>query len=369
MKIALVAGARPNFVKIAPLLEALKARPGLEPFVVHTGQHYDDAMSAGFFRDLEMPEPDRNLGVGSGSHAAQTARIMERFDALLDEDGPVDLVAVVGDVNSTVACTLTAVKRRIPVAHVEAGLRSFDRRMPEEINRIVTDALSSYLFTPSRDADENLLEEGRPPESIHFVGNVMVDTLLRFREKARERSRTFEALGLARGAFALLTLHRPENVDDPCVFGGILRAVGEIQRDVRVVYPVHPRSRKTMDAGGFLETAAGFAGLTLTEPLGYLDFTALESDALFVMTDSGGVQEETTVLGVPCLTLRENTERPVTVTEGTNTVVGLEPDAIVAAARAILSGTADRTPRRPELWDGKAAGRIVTVLASAACRT
>jgi len=291
---------------------------------------------------------------------------MERFDALLDEER-VDLVVVVGDVNSTAACTLTAAKRRIPVAHVEAGLRSFDRRMPEEINRIVTDALSSYLFTPSRDGDENLLKEGRPSASIHFVGNVMVDTLLRFREKARAGSRALETLGLAPRAFALLTLHRPENVDDIGVFRGILDAVGEIQRDVRVVYPVHPRSRKTMDAAGLAKTAAGFQGLTMTEPLSYLDFTALESQALFVMTDSGGVQEETTVLGVPCLTLRENTERPVTVTEGTNRVVGLEPRAIVGAALGILSGGGvDRTPRRPELWDGKAAERIAAILAGAA---
>jgi UDP-N-acetylglucosamine 2-epimerase (non-hydrolysing) len=238
--------------------------------------------------------------------------------------------------------------------------------MPEEINRVVTDALSSHLFTPSRDADENLLREGRPHESIHFVGNVMVDTLLRFREKAREASRALGTLGLEPRGFALLTLHRPENVDSPGVFKGILSAVGEIQRDVRVVYPVHPRSRKTMEAGGLLKTAAGLPGLTMTEPLGYLDFTALESDALFVMTDSGGVQEETTVLGVPCLTLRENTERPVTVTEGTNRVVGLEPRAIVEAARAVLSGKADRTPKRPELWDGKAAGRIAEILARGA---
>jgi UDP-N-acetylglucosamine 2-epimerase (non-hydrolysing) len=362
MTIVLVAGARPNFVKISPLREALAARRGVDVAVVHTGQHYDDAMSAAFFRDLEIPEPDRHLGVGSASHAVQTARIMEAFDRFLDE-APVDLVVVVGDVNSTVACSLTSVKRSIPVAHVEAGLRSFDWTMPEEINRLVTDAVSTYLFTPSRDADENLRREGRSSEDIYFVGNVMVDTLLRFREKARSTSRARGELGLTPGGYALLTLHRPGNVDDTRAFEGILDALETIARDTVVVYPMHPRSRKMLESGGLARRAQAIEGLVLSEPLGYLDFIALEESARFVMTDSGGVQEETTVLGVPCITLRPNTERPVTVTHGTNRIVGTEPGAVIEAARDVMSGAPRRPGRLPELWDGRAAERIAGVLA------
>ncbi len=364
MRIALIAGARPNFVKIAPLREALAGRAGLEARIVHTGQHYDDEMSAAFFRDLSIPEPDYHLGVGSASHAVQTARIMEAFDRLLDE-APVDLVVVVGDVNSTVACSLVAVKRSIPVAHVEAGLRSFDWSMPEEINRLVTDAVSTYLFTPSRDADENLKREGRDPLSIHFVGNVMVDTLLRFRDQALATSGVLGKFGLDEGGYAVLTLHRPRNVDDPATFEAILGALEAIARDVPIVYPVHPRSREMLEKGGLSERAEGIDGLILTDPLGYLDFLALEGRARFVMTDSGGVQEETTVLGVPCLTLRSNTERPVTVTEGTNRVVGTDPAAIVEAARAVVAA-GGRAERLPELWDGRAAERIADILAEMA---
>ena len=360
MRVALIAGARPNFVKIARLQEALSGRSGMEVLVVHTGQHYDDEMSAGFFRDLEMQEPERNLGVGSGSHAVQTAGVMTRFDAFLDEVAT-DMVVVVGDVNSTVACSLTAVKRGIPVAHVEAGLRSFDWGMPEEINRLVTDRLSSLLFTPSRDGDENLRREGRPAEAIHFVGNVMVDTLLKFRDKAA-RSDVLARLGVTAGEYAVLTMHRPRNVDTRAAFAGLLGAFAEIAGRIPIVYPMHPRSRRTLIEAGLLERAEAISGLMMTGPLGYLDFIELEARARFVMTDSGGVQEETTVLGVPCLTLRPNTERPVTITEGTNTLVGTSPDVITEAAAGILDEGYRLSGRLPELWDGHASERIADII-------
>lgn len=361
MRIILIAGARPNFVKIAPLREALGARGSIDPIIVHTGQHYDDQMSAAFFRELDIPAPDHNLGVGSASHAIQTARIMKTFDGFLDEEAA-DLVAVVGDVNSTVACSLTAVKRGIPVAHVEAGLRSFDWTMPEEINRIVTDTVSSYLFTPSRDADENLMREGRSSDDIHLVGNVMVDTLLKFKERALARDGTLFALGVSPGEYAVLTLHRPANVDERPAFEAILDALEEIAADLPVVYPMHPRSVKTLQAVGLGDRARSIQGLMLTGPLGYLDFIALEAQARFVLTDSGGVQEETTVLGVPCLTLRPNTERPVTITHGTNRLVGTGRDAIVDAASALVGGDLPAPAGPPELWDGRAAERIADVL-------
>jgi UDP-N-acetylglucosamine 2-epimerase (non-hydrolysing) len=360
MRVVLIAGARPNFVKIAPLRRALGAVTEVEVTVVHTGQHYDDEMSAAFFRDLEIAEPERNLGVGSGSHAVQTAAVMTAFDALLDEM-PTDLVVVVGDVNSTVACSLTAVKRGIPVAHVEAGLRSFDWEMPEEINRIVTDRLSSLLFTPSRDGDENLLKEGRPAEAIHFVGNVMVDTLLRFRDKAAQ-SDVLDRLAVEEGGYAVLTLHRPRNVDTREAFSGMLGAFERIAGRIPIVYPMHPRSRKTLVEAGLMERAEAISGLMLTGPLGYLDFIELEARAAFAMTDSGGVQEETTVLGVPCLTLRPNTERPVTITEGTNELVGTDPDDIAEAAIRLLDRERTTQRRVPELWDGRAAERISGVI-------
>jgi UDP-N-acetylglucosamine 2-epimerase (non-hydrolysing) len=362
MRVVLIAGARPNFVKIAPLRRALGALAGVEVMVVHTGQHYDDEMSAAFFRDLEIAEPERNLGVGSGSHAVQTAGVMVAFDAFLDEV-PTDMVVVVGDVNSTVACSLTAVKRGIPVAHVEAGLRSFDWEMPEEINRIVTDRLSSLLFTPSRDGDENLIKEGRPPEAIHFVGNVMVDTLLRFRDKAAE-SDVLDRLGVDEGGYAVLTLHRPRNVDTREAFSGMLGAFERIASRIPIVYPMHPRSRKTLVEAGLMERAEAMAGLMLTGPLGYLDFLELQARAAFAMTDSGGVQEETTVLGVPCMTLRPNTERPVTITEGTNELVGTDPAAIAEAATRLLDDGRTAQGRVPELWDGRAAERIADVIAA-----
>jgi len=362
MRVVLIAGARPNFVKIAPLQRALSGRGGIDVLVVHTGQHYDDEMSAAFFRDLEMEAPERNLGVGSGSHAVQTAAVMTSFDAFLDEVAT-DMVVVVGDVNSTVACSLTAVKRGIPVAHVEAGLRSFDWEMPEEINRLVTDRLSSLLFTPSRDGDENLKKEGRPAEAIHFVGNVMVDTLLRFREKAA-RSDVLDRLGIAAGEYAVLTLHRPGNVDTRGTFVGLLDAFAGIAGHIPVVYPMHPRSSRTLAEAGLQARAEAISGLMMTGPLGYLDFIELEARARFVMTDSGGVQEETTVLGVPCLTLRPNTERPVTITEGTNTLVGTSADAITKAAAHILNEGYKPSGRLPELWDGHASERIADVIES-----
>jgi UDP-N-acetylglucosamine 2-epimerase (non-hydrolysing) len=362
MLVALIAGARPNFVKIAALERALRVRGGVEPMVVHTGQHYDDTMSAAFFKDLEISEPATNLGVGSGSHASQTGAIMAAFDGFLDET-PVDLVVVVGDVNSTVACSLTAVKRHIPVAHVEAGLRSFDREMPEEINRIVTDSISSLLFTPSRDGDENLRREGRSQSAVHFVGNVMVDTLMRFREKASS-SDILGRLGVTEGVYAVLTLHRPRNVDTREAFSEMLDAFERIGERITVVYPMHPRSRKTLSEVGLLERAESMGGLRMTSPLGYLDFLELEARAAFAMTDSGGVQEETTVLGVPCLTLRPNTERPVTISEGTNRLVGTAPEAIVDAAEEILDGEHEVPGRLPELWDGHASERIADVIVS-----
>jgi UDP-N-acetylglucosamine 2-epimerase (non-hydrolysing) len=363
VRIALVAGARPNFVKIAPLREALDRRDGLTTLVVHTGQHYDDSMSATFFRDLGMPAPEHNLGVGSGPHAVQTGRIMEAFDRLLDEV-PVDLVVVVGDVNSTAACSLTGAKRGIPVAHVEAGLRSFDWTMPEEVNRVVTDAISSYLFTPSRDADENLRAEGRSPDAIHFVGNVMIDTLLKYRDRARDDSGILSELGVSPGDYAVLTLHRPRNVDEKGAFEGLLRGLARIAREIPVVYPMHPRSASMLRGAGLTELAASIDGLLITGPMGYLDFVQLESRARFVMTDSGGVQEETTVLGVPCLTLRPHTERPITITQGTNRLVGTDPEAMVEAALEAVAGGGRREAGLPELWDGKAAERVADVLAS-----
>ena len=362
MRVVLIAGARPNFVKIAPLRRALSGRDGVEVMVVHTGQHYDDEMSASFFRELEIAEPERNLGVGSGSHAAQTAGVMTAFDVFLDEV-ETDMVVVVGDVNSTVACSLTAVKRGIPVAHVEAGLRSFDWEMPEEINRLVTDRLSSLLFTPSRDGDENLLREGRPAEAIHFVGNVMADTLLAFRDRAAS-SDVLARLGVDAGGYAVLTLHRPSNVDTREAFSGMLDAFAEIAGRIPIVYPMHPRSRKTLAEAGLMERAEGIPGLITTGPLGYLDFIELEARAAFAMTDSGGVQEETTVLGVPCLTLRPNTERPVTITEGTNELVGTDPAAITAAAGRVLDGGVTVSGRVPELWDGRAAERIADIIST-----
>ncbi len=374
MKILLVVGARPNFMKIAPIVEALEAwnrdHPGhrIEYRLIHTGQHYDERMYRTFFEDLGIPHPDEDLEVGSGSHTYQTAHVMLRFEAVCERERP-DWVLVVGDVNSTMAASLVAVKMGIRVCHVEAGLRSRDRTMPEEINRIVTDAVADLLFTTSRDADQNLRAEGIPPEKIRFVGNVMIDTLLRQLE--RLETRRPKSVVAAGQRYAVLTLHRPSNVDRRETFSRILDALLTIARDIPIVFPIHPRTRKMARSFGldraFMELPPPDRvldpGLYVTDPLGYHDFLNLWKDALFVMTDSGGLQEETTALGIPCLTLRENTERPVTIWEGTNTLVGTDPDAIVREARAILGGKG-KSGRIPELWDGKAAERIVRALAA-----
>jgi UDP-N-acetylglucosamine 2-epimerase (non-hydrolysing) len=362
-------------MKVAPLLREFRARPELfEARLLHTGQHYDELMSDVFFQELEIPPPDLHLGIGSGTHAVQTARIMEAFEKVLTEDRP-DWVVVVGDVNSTLACSVVAAKMSPPVrvAHVEAGLRSGDRTMPEEINRIVTDALSDLLFTTSPDADRNLVAEGVPRRRIRRVGNVMIDTLRRFLARA-DSSDVMRRLGIA-PPFALLTLHRPSNVDDPQALRRIFAALEIIARDLPILFPVHPRALKMIEALGVrVPGAAGTApgrpaaggpaprGLRLVEPLGYLDFLHLQKRARLVLTDSGGIQEEASILGVPCLTLRDNTERPITLTRGTNRLVGSATEKIVGAARRILRSPAPR-PRPIPMWDGRAAARIAAIFA------
>jgi UDP-N-acetylglucosamine 2-epimerase (non-hydrolysing) len=355
IRILAVAGARPNFMKIAPLLRAMKKRPRIEAFLVHTGQHYDAAMSDAFFRDLGMPKPDVNLAVGSGSHAAQTADVLRAIEPALLEWKP-DVVVVVGDVNSTLAATIAAVKLGIEVAHVEAGLRSFDRTMPEEINRILTDSVSRWLFTSEPSGAANLRREGVATERIHFVGNVMIDTLIACLEAARAAA-PLTQLGLEPGGYGLLTLHRPSNVDDPERLEGLFDALERIHQRLPVVFPVHPRTRASIETRLHGRTPR----LQLTDPLGYLDFLGLMSRARLVLTDSGGIQEETTALGIPCLTMRDNTERPVTVERGTNRLVGSDPTAILAAAFEILDGE-PKPGKKPELWDGQASERIIDVL-------
>jgi UDP-N-acetylglucosamine 2-epimerase (non-hydrolysing) len=355
-----VVGARPNFMKIAPIQRLMKNQSNsFDPVLVHTGQHYDERMSKLFFEDLQLPEPDIYLGVGSGTHAEQTAKIMVEFEKICIEYKP-DLVLVVGDVNSTAACSIVASKQWIPVAHVEAGLRSFDRKMPEEINRVVTDALSEYLFITENSGIENLAKEGVNPAKVHFVGNVMIDSLVFFLEKARE-SKILDQLQLGSGNYALVTLHRPSNVDDKDNFLKIISAFKEIQQHLPIVFPIHPRTKKNISNFGLESEVSKLANLKLIEPIGYLDFMQLMQNCGFVMTDSGGIQEETTYLGIPCLTLRENTERPVTAEIGTNEVVGTDTEKIIRLSNQIISGNWKKG-QVPELWDGHAADRIVQVL-------
>jgi len=357
--ITMVAGARPNFMKIAPIARAFQAAEiGFR--IVHTGQHYDEKMSRTFFEELQIPHPDVNLEVGSGSHIRQISEVMRRLEEELTAHRP-DALLVVGDVNSTAAATIAAVKLGIPVAHVEAGLRSFDRTMPEEINRLLTDAISRWLFTSEPSGGANLLREGVPAERIHFVGNVMIDTLLTHRQRA-DGERTAREMGLKPRGYVVMTLHRPSNVDDLERFASIMRAVRRIAAELPVLFAVHPRTRARVEALGPVERALQDR-LQLVEPLGYLSMLGLMDAARFVMTDSGGIQEETTALGVPCLTLRENTERPVTIEVGGNRLVGWRTEAILAAAADLLAGT-NTPPRIPEKWDGRASERIAAILKS-----
>jgi UDP-N-acetylglucosamine 2-epimerase (non-hydrolysing) len=357
MRVICVAGARPNYMKIKPVMDALEDS-GAEVLLVHTGQHYDHAMSDVFFADLRIRQPDYLLGAGSGSHAEQTCRVMTAFEPLADQLRP-DVVVVVGDVNSTMACALVTAKSGALLAHVEAGLRSRDWSMPEEVNRVVTDRVSDFLFAPSADAVANLRAEGYRADQIHLAGNVMADTLLANLDRAAAGD-TLARLGLVPREYGLATLHRPANVDDPAVLAALLPALAEVARLCPLVLPAHPRAAARLRAAG----AAG--RVRVIPPAGYLDFLALQASARLVLTDSGGVQEETTILGVPCLTLRENTERPVTLTDGTNQLVGRDPGRIVAAARQVLESPP--APRRPALWDGRAGQRIASALVAGGAR-
>ena len=359
MKVMPVVGARPNFMKIAPLADAMAKREGIESFLVHTGQHYDENMSRLFFDELGIPKPDINLEVGSGSHARQTGEIIQSFEPVLLEHRP-DVVVVVGDVNSTIACALVSVKLGVPVAHVEAGLRSFDRSMPEEINRLLTDQISEFLFTTEESAAENLQREGISADKIFFVGNCMIDTLMKNRDRALQRN-PMAKYNLKSEEYALVTLHRPSNVDEAAPLQGIFDALGEIAKRMPVLFPVHPRTRKMFENFGLLQSLEKESDLRLIEPIGYLDFLGLMANAKLVLTDSGGIQEETTVLKVPCLTLRFNTERPITLTQGTNRLVGNDRDKILDSAEEILTGKFPQG-RIPDLWDGGAAERITDVL-------
>jgi UDP-N-acetylglucosamine 2-epimerase (non-hydrolysing) len=380
LKIMSIVGARPNMMKVAPLLAELRRHDEIEPVLVHTGQHYDYSMSQVFFDQLGVPPPDYNLDVGSAPHYAQTAEIMRKFGDLVQNDRP-DMVLVAGDVNSTIACALVAAKERIPVAHVEAGLRSFDRSMPEEINRILTDALSDLLFTTEESANQNLANEGVAPDKVFFVGNLMIDSLVRALKIARPSSLRAE-LGLTARPYVVLTLHRPSNVDNGEKLKRTLEAIAEIAQRIPVVFPAHPRTARNIESAG---ESAGLSaarvwkggllpvsGLWMMPPAPYLDFLDLVQHAVMVITDSGGVQEETTFLGVPCLTYRDNTERPVTVSMGTNQVVGCDPHRLLLNALEVLESThqgkGGSTPVRPPLWDGRTAPRIVRVLKAAAQR-
>jgi len=353
----IVVGARPNYMKAAPIVREFE-KQGVKPLVVHTGQHYSRRLSSDLLRDVGI-RPDINLQVGSGSHAEQTAKVLTRFERLLIKRRP-NLVIVVGDVNSTLACSLASVKLGVPVAHIEAGLRSFDRSMPEEINRLVTDRISDILFTTSQAASRQLVREGVASQNIHFVGNVMIDTLFHTLKRVRDWT-VCEKFQVKTRHYALLTLHRPSNVDSPSTSSGLIRALRCIASEIPILFPVHPRTTAMFKQHGLLTGLKRVPNLKLTEPIRYLHFTTLLRDARFVMTDSGGIQEETTAMGIPCLTLRNNTERPMTVTSGTNRIVGQNPDRIVSAARSILKRS--KMPRRvPAKWDGRAAHRIIRIL-------
>lgn len=361
IKVLSVVGARPNFIKIGALHRAFEANPDLTSRIVHTGQHYDAKMSDVFFRQLELPEPDIYLGIGSGSHARQTADVMTAFEEVVLREQP-DVVVVVGDVNSTVAAALVASKLHVPLVHVEAGLRSFDRRMPEEINRLATDAISDLLYVSEQSGLDNLHREGVPEEKVYFAGNVMIDSLVHFREKARALA-TAEEYGLEEGRYILTTLHRPSNVDSSENLLRIAELLAELQELATVVFPVHPRTRARLGSEGLLDRLDRLPNLRLTEPLGYLEFLNLMMHAGLLVTDSGGIQEETTFLRIPCITIRENTERPVTVDLGTNILLPLDQEEIVAAARRAMTGDW-KEGTIPPLWDGKAATRIADHLAA-----
>jgi UDP-N-acetylglucosamine 2-epimerase (non-hydrolysing) len=346
-------------MKIAPLMTVFKSRPKIEPLLVHTGQHYDEKMSDVFFRQLGIPDPDINLGCGGGSHAQQTAAIMTAFEPVVIEHKP-DAVLVVGDVNSTIACGLVAVKMGVKLLHVEAGLRSYDRTMPEEINRILTDSISDMLFCTEQSGVDNLRREGVAEEKIHLVGNVMIDSLLNNRAKA-EATPILEQLNLRPGHYAVVTLHRPANVDDPDALAGLVGVLDAVQSDMPVVFPIHPRTRQHLASGVLAACVSAMTNLRIIEPIGYLEFLKLTANARIVLTDSGGIQEETTILDVPCLTLRDNTERPVTCEMGSNRLVGTRPEGIITAYREAMQGRR-RKSQIPPLWDGHAAERIAEIL-------
>jgi UDP-N-acetylglucosamine 2-epimerase (non-hydrolysing) len=359
MKVINVVGARPNFVKIAELINIMKKYPEIISVLVHTGQHYDYEMSKQFFEDLNIPSPDIYLGVGSSSHAIQTAKIMIEFEKVISTQNP-DLIVVVGDVNSTIACALTAIKMNVKIAHIEAGLRSFDRTMPEEINRLLTDAISDYLFITEKSAKINLLKEGIPKAKIYMVGNIMIDTLIKNKDKAKKTT-ILNELNLTPNSYALLTLHRPNNVDIKENLDNILDGLAYVQKYIKILFPAHPRTLKRIQEYKLLNKINNMKNFILISPLSYLNFLRLMMEAKFVLTDSGGIQEETTFLQIPCLTLRENTERPITVEEGTNTIVGCDKEKIIENVSKIINGDYKKG-KIPPLWDGNTANRIVDIL-------
>lgn len=359
IKILTIVGTRPNFIKIAPLIREMKKYRQIEPILVHTGQHYNYEMSQLFFQELKIPKPDYNLGVGSGSHARQTAKIMERLEPVILKEKP-DLVLVVGDVNSTLAGALAASKLHILLVHVEAGLRSFDKNMPEEINRKLTDHLSDLLFSTEPQAIKNLINEGISRKKIFYVGNVMIDSLTKLKTKS-QKSKVFKTLGLKKRNYIVLTLHRPETVDNKEVFEEVLGALREIPKKIKIIWPIHPRAKKRLRKFNLLSRTQKMGNLVLIKPLGYIEMLSLNSQAKLVLTDSGGVQEETTVLNVPCLTLRKNTERPITVQKGTNVVVGTDKNKIIKESLKILRGKYKKR-KALKFWDGKTSQRIIKIL-------